>query len=239
MKKIIPNTITLLSLLSACLAIYCSFHPLEDMGCGTPGYKFAFYFILLSAVADFCDGLAARLLGAQSELGVQLDSLSDVVAFGVAPAMLLLNLFQACGAPRWLCLLCLLIPLMGALRLARFNTDKTQTTSFLGLPIPSCALFCIGLAALTVSTGGVGLYAAAGCVAAIALLMVVPVRMYSLKMKNFRLVDNLLRYILLVVAALCLWFFGWEGFFYIIAYYVISSFIVGLFPVTKIETPQD
>lgn len=98
MKKYIPNTITLLNLLSGCMAIYCAFRPLQYFG-GTPGYMYAFYFILLAAAADFCDGLCARLLGTYSDLGKQLDSLSDLVSFGVAPAMLLMNLFEA-GAPQ-------------------------------------------------------------------------------------------------------------------------------------------
>ncbi len=229
MTKYIPNTITLLNLLFGFMGIYCAFHCTETFG-STPGYMMSFYCILLAAVADFCDGLCARLLGAYSELGKQLDSLSDLVSFGVAPAFLLFNLFRAGHAPLWVSLLCMLIPMMGALRLARFNIDPDQASTFKGLPIPSCALFCIGLAAITAQTPtGVNLWAAAGSVVAIALLMVAPVKMYSLKFKHLGLKGNLLRYSLVIAAVLCIGLAGWQGLYYLIGYYVISSFIANLF----------
>lgn len=228
MKKYIPNTITLLNLLFGVMGIYCAFHVTDTIG-GVPGWKMCFYCILLAAVADFCDGLAARLLGAYSELGKQLDSLSDLVSFGVAPAMLLFNLFEKSGAPLWASLLCLLIPAMGALRLGRFNIDASQATTFRGLPIPSCALFCIGLASMLTSPSGVNLIAAAGSVVLVALLMVAPVKMYSLKFKSLAISGNILRYSLLAVALIGLVALGWQGLYYIIGYYVISSFIANLF----------
>lgn len=228
MKKYIPNTITLLNLLSGCMAVYCAFHPLDTLG-GHPGYIMAFCFIMLAAVADFCDGLAARLLGAYSDLGKQLDSLSDLVSFGVAPAMILFNLFQTGGAPLWICMLCLLIPACGALRLAKFNIDDSQSTVFRGLPIPAAALFCIGLGAMTATGAGVNLYAAAGCVVAVALLMVAPVDMYSLKFKSLALKGNIMRWLLVIIAISCILLLGWEGLFYLIAYYAVSSFVCNLF----------
>lgn len=226
--KYIPNTITLLNLLFGCVGLYCAFHCTEIIG-GIPGYMLCFYCILMAAVADFFDGLCARLLGAYSDLGKQLDSLSDLVSFGVTPAMLLFNLFEAGGAPLWVKLLTLLIPAMGALRLAKFNIDPSQATTFTGMPIPSCALFCIGLAAITAQTPtGVNLYAAAGSVIAIALLMVAPVRMYSLKFKTLALKGNLLRYSLAIAAILCIGLWGWQGLYYLIGYYAVSSFIANI-----------
>lgn len=227
--KYIPNTITLLNLLFGCVGIYFAFNCTQMFGT-TPGYMMCFYCILLAAVADFCDGLSARLLGAYSELGKQLDSLSDLVSFGVAPAMLLLNLFREGGAPWWVSLLCLLIPMMGALRLARFNIDPEQATTFKGLPIPGAALFCIGLAAITaMNPTGVNLWAAAGSVIAIALLMVAPVSMYSLKFSSLALKGNMLRYALIIVAIICISVWGWQGLYYLIGYYVVSAFIANLF----------
>lgn len=227
--KYIPNSITILNLLFGCMGIYCAFHCTETIG-STPGYILCFYCILLAAVADFCDGLCARMLGAYSELGKQLDSLSDLVSFGVAPAMLLLNLFQQGGAPLPVCLLTLLIPAMGALRLGRFNIDPSQATTFKGMPIPACALFCIGLAAITAETpSGVNMYAASGSVIAIALLMVAPVKMYSLKFKSLSLKDNILRYMLAIAAVICIAACGWQGLYYLIGYYAVSSFITNLF----------
>lgn len=229
MKKIIPNTITLLNLLFGFMALYCAFHPMQMFG-STPAYLMCFYCILLAAVADFFDGLSARLLKAYSDLGKQLDSLSDLVSFGVAPAALLFNLFEAGGMSFGLCMVCALIPLMAALRLARFNIDPEQATTFKGLPVPACALFCIGLAAMLVFTPtGINLIAGIGSVVAIALLMVAPVKMYSLKFKSLAPKGNLLRYSLIVVAIVCISLFGWEGLYYTIGYYVISSFIANLF----------
>lgn len=232
MKKLIPNTITLINLLSGCMAIVCASHPLETIG-GHPAYALAFCFILLAAVADFMDGLSARMLGEYSQLGKQLDSLSDLVSFGVAPAMLLYNLMTEAGAPMWSRLPCMLIPLCGAIRLARFNIDTTQTHSFKGLPIPAAALFCIGLAAILASENGVNLYAATGCVVAIALIMTAPVRMYSFKVADFGMRSNLLPLSLMAVSATCIAVWGWSGLFYAVGYYILSAFVHSTFTQTE------
>lgn len=224
MKKYIPNTITLINLLSGCMAIICASAPLEEIS-SYPAYIISFCFILLASVADFMDGLSARMLGKYSPLGKQLDSLSDMVSFGVAPAMLLSGLMSAAGAPLWSRLLCLLIPACGALRLARFNIDTTQTHSFKGLPIPAAALFCIGLASIIASENGANLYATVGCVIAISAIMVAPVRMYSFKLTNFKLRSNLLPLSLVAVSVICIYTCGWTGLFYSVAYYILSAFI--------------
>lgn len=234
MTKYIPNTITLINLLSGCMAIVCACHPLAVYN-ALPAYLYAFSFILLAAVADFMDGLSARLLGKYSQLGKQLDSLSDMVSFGVAPAMILYNMLNEAGAPYWSCMLCLAIPLCGALRLARFNIDSSQTHSFKGLPIPSAALFCIGLASIISTENGVNLYAASGCIIAISLLMLAPVRMYSFKMTSFKIKDNLLPLSLVAVGVVCILTMGWQGLFYTVLYYVVSAFVSNLF----IHTQED
>lgn len=231
MKKYIPNTITLINLLSGCMAIMCATKPLEMIS-GHPAYIIVFCFILLASIADFLDGLSARLLGKYSPLGKQLDSLSDLVSFGVAPAMLLSNLMMEAGAPLWSRLLCLLIPACGALRLARFNIDTTQTHSFRGLPIPAAALFCIGLAAMLASPTGVNLYAAVGCVIAVSVIMVSPVRMYSFKLSNLKFKENLLPFSLVIVTVVCVWWQGFAGLFYAIAYYILSAFVAATFTLT-------
>lgn len=228
MKKYIPNTITLINLLSGCLAIMCAAAPLEMIS-GRPAYIIAACFILLAAVADFMDGLSARMLGEYSPLGKQLDSLSDLVSFGVAPAMLLSNVMSEAGAPLWSRLLCLLLPVCGSLRLAKFNIDTTQTHSFKGLPIPASALFIIGLTFIVASETGANLYATVGCVVMISILMVAPIRMYSFKLTNCTLRGNLLPLSLVLVAIVCLCMFGWVGLFYTVGYYVISAFISSLF----------
>lgn len=234
MKKYIPNTITLINLLSGCMAIICACNPLEMIG-GYPAYIIAFCFILLASVADFMDGLSARILGEYSPLGKQLDSLSDLVSFGVAPCLVLLNLLLAAGAPLWGRLMCLIIPMCGALRLARFNIDTTQTHSFRGMPIPAAALFTIGLSAMLASDTGANFYATMGCVLITGLLMVAPMRMYSFKISNFSLRENILPLSLVIVAVVCICLFGWVGLFYTVGYYILSSFVSSLF----VRVPAD
>lgn len=224
----IPNAVTCLNLLCGCMAVICAFSPLEKM-CGLYGYQACFLFILGGALADFLDGFFARLLKAFSPLGADLDSLSDLITFGVAPAMLIYNIFVASPAEEWMRWSALLIPLFGALRLARFNVDASQATEFRGLPIPSCALFCIGLVDIMVSPSGFNPWAAVGCVVFIAFMMVAPLRMMSLKFKGFApRGTNLMRYFLLAAAAVCLSLWHWTGLLIAICVYIILSFIVNL-----------
>ena len=126
----IPNTITSLNLLSGCFATVYALNG---------NFKCAFLFIIAGAVFDFCDGLAARALKAYSPMGKELDSLADMVTFGVAPAMILYR-FQAESG--FLIYLPLLIAVFSGLRLAKFNIDTRQSENFIGLATPSCALIC-------------------------------------------------------------------------------------------------
>ena len=126
-KNNIPNSITCLNLLCGALAIVVAFDPFSTTAVmGLKGYQLAFVFIALGAVADFCDGLVARLIHAVSALGKELDSLSDCVTFGLAPAMILFNVMVPAGCPQWMCYAALIIPVFGALRLARFNVDTNH-----------------------------------------------------------------------------------------------------------------
>lgn len=235
--RIIPNTVTCVNLLCGCMALVCSFMPLEPFG-GVDGYKAAFLFILGGVVADFFDGFCARVLNVYSPIGADLDSLSDLVTFGVAPSMLIFNLFAVSPAPYWMRWMCLIIPLCGALRLARFNVDASQTTSFKGLPIPSCALFCIGLADIMVSSSGFNPYATLGCVVFIAILMVMPMRMISLKFKGYAVKGaNIPRYLLLLAAAVCLCLWQWTGLLIAICFYILVSFF-GNFVISAPEAEE-
>lgn len=139
MKKHIPNCITLLNLLCgscACiLAMWQQYYP-------------AFLFIIASAAFDFLDGFFARLLNAYSETGKQLDSLSDLVSFGLAPSLMLFNWYLNSGAEHTaFAYIALLIVLFAALRLARFNVDTRQSVDFTGLPVPAAAMIAAPLAA--------------------------------------------------------------------------------------------
>lgn len=135
--KHIPNTITSMNLLCGVLGVIASLNGRIEQ---------AFLLMILASVFDFCDGLAARLLKAYSDIGKELDSLADDVSFGVLPAVML---FMVCTTQvpivRYIPLL---LAAFSALRLAKFNLDERQHSSFIGLPTPACAMICGSLATL-------------------------------------------------------------------------------------------
>ncbi len=227
MKKIrnnIPNAITSLNLLCGSFACIAAFRCLEPSCGGLKGYELAFVFIAVAALADFFDGLVARLLHAVSGIGKELDSLADLVSFGLAPAMVLYNLMLAHGAGHW-ALLAMLLPVFGALRLARFNVDTNQATTFTGLPIPANAIFWIGFTAWY-AAHPVLLWAVLALVIVLSLLMVCNLRMFSLKMHNLSsLKQNWAQYLLVVAAVAFIVFLGLPGLAAVIALYVLLSII--------------
>lgn len=224
----IPNSITCINLLAGCMAIVSASHATSELW-GMPAYQWAFIFIAIGAVADFLDGLVARTLHAYSNLGKELDSLCDLVTFGVAPAVIILNLFLQNSPTPELAWASLLIPVAGALRLARFNIDTRQTTSFIGLPIPANAIFWIGYAALFIQEDVKMLgewYWFLPILIVECWLMNSPVRIFSLKFKNLKLKENFARYLLIVAAAVCCFTLGLGGLLWLIVFYVLLSFTV-------------
>ncbi len=202
----IPNCITLTNLLCGVGSIISSL-VYNDL-------QMAFIFIIASAVADFCDGFAARLLKQYSALGVQLDSLADMVSFGVAPAIAMSVL---CGQmpsafglnELWseiLCYIPLVVAALSALRLAKFNIDETQKEEFEGLPTPGSAILLVSIAMLcerynlTIDLEWLVLISVL-----VAAMLISPVRMFSFKFKSWRWSDNKLRYIFLLscILAIC------------------------------------
>lgn len=221
----IPNSITCVNILAGCLAIAVASRGEESLW-GLLAYQWAFIFIAIGAVADFCDGFAARSLKAYSELGKELDSLCDLVTFGVAPAMIIFNLFLDSGRDPWVAWAAMLIPIAGAVRLARFNIDTRQSVTFIGLPIPANAIFWIGYAAMFATEGAMFLSAWYWFLPILVVecwLMNSGVRMYSLKFKSLSFSENYPR-ILLVAAtiALCV-FFGTAGLLWLIVFYILLS----------------
>lgn len=224
MKKHIPNTITCLNLLSGLVAIILAFNP--TMGWGPlSAQSWAFIFIAAAALFDFCDGFAARLLKAYSPMGKELDSLCDLVSFGLAPAFLVMNAMLASGASLWASMGSLFIAVMGALRLAKFNVDTRQTTSFVGLPIPANALFWIGFLGWMRVHGYPGTAATLIIVAIVSLLMVSELKMFSLKFANLSLRENLRRYVILLAAVVFLLTDGLAGLAWTIVLYVLISLL--------------
>ena len=219
----IPNTITCLNLLSGAMAVILSFHLKEEF-CGLPALTLAFIFIGAAAVFDFCDGAAARALKAYSALGKELDSLSDLVSFGLAPAMLIFNSMEIFGAGAW-SFAALFIAVMGALRLAKFNIDDRQATSFLGLPIPANAIFWVGALAWIDGHGFPPVWVMMVLIASTGLLMVSNLPMFSLKFKNFNLRENIRRYALILAAVLFVIYDGVAGLAWTIVFYLVLSLV--------------
>ena len=192
----IPNTITSLNLLSGCFATIFALQG---------NFTTAFLCIIAGAVCDFCDGLAARALKAYSPMGKELDSLADMVTFGVAPAMIMYR-FQA--EANFLVYLPLLIAVFSGLRLAKFNIDTRQSENFIGLATPSCALICGSLIYaseiypalhdfLTAESYIVPMLSLVLCY-----LLVCEIPMFSFKFKSLKWEENKSRFIFLALSTI-------------------------------------
>ena len=201
--KNIPNSVTCLNLFSGCIASVAAFNA---------EFETAAVFIALAAIFDFLDGMLARLLKAYSPLGKELDSLADLISFGMAPALLVfsylkLSTFWATGfLADYLPYTAFLIAVFSGLRLAKFNIDTRQTTSFIGLPVPANALFWVG----TCFYSG---------------LLVSEIPMFSLKFKNLSFKDNYIRYLLIAGAVVLIVVFGVSGLAATIGLYLILSIL--------------
>ena len=131
--KHIPNTITSMNLLCGVMGVISVFN--GDL-------EAAFYLMLAGAACDFCDGLAARLLKAYSPMGKELDSLADLITFGLLPSIMLYKCMDIYHPGEWFCYIPLVIVVFSALRLAKFNIDERQSENFIGLATPACAMIC-------------------------------------------------------------------------------------------------
>ena len=228
----IPNCITLCNLLCGIGSIICSL-VYNDL-------RLAFILVIASAVFDFCDGFAARLLKQYSAVGVQLDSLADMVSFGVAPAI---AMSVICGQMPsafelndiWsevLCYIPLIVALLSALRLAKFNVDESQKEEFEGLPTPASAILLLSLAALceqyslTIELEWLVLISVI-----VAMLLVSPIRMFSLKFHEWGLGnnDNRIRYAFLLVSCLLINLLRLYAIPLIIVLYIVISAIRWIF----------
>ena len=212
------------NLLSGCIAVFMAFHIGREY-CGLDAIYWTWIAIGAAAVFDFCDGASARIFDAYSTLGKELDSLSDLVSFGVAPGMMILNIMAAHADAPLLSAFAFLIPLAGAFRLAKFNVDDSQTSSFRGLPIPANAIFWIGLSDWILKYGYPTTAVMICVIVAVSALMVANCRMFSLKFHNFELRENFRRYVLLIAAALFIIFRGVSGLMWTIVLYAFISFL--------------
>ncbi len=166
----------------------------------------------------------ARLLHAYSDMGRELDSLSDLVSFGLAPtAMVYTAITEAAGGFTWWAIVSLLIAVCGALRLARFNIDPGQATTFTGLPIPANAIFWIGMTAWIAAHGCPPMWVVAMIILCESLLMMSSLRMTSLKFKTFGWRENFRRYVLIIAAVMFLLTSGLPGLMWTILFYILMS----------------
>jgi len=234
MKRHLPNLITLLNLACGTVAIVLT---LEGQ------WRWAVYLVLAAAVFDFLDGLSARMLNAYSETGKQLDSLADMVSFGVLPAVFIYTLFKNLflNQPddagsiyanlQWVVLASvLLVPAFSAIRLARFNSEEDQGAFFHGLPTPAHALFWTGIFWQMMQSGSLfgtplNLFFMWAIMLIMAFHMILPVPMYSLKFEHFRLRGNLIRYLLLFLSLVILLSVGWGGLSLVILLYIMLSLL--------------
>ena len=226
----VPNFLTLANLVAGALAVVFA---LRDHA-----YDLSLMLIIVAAVCDFFDGFAARLLKQQSPLGVQLDSLADDISFGLAPAVVMYDLYCHTssyyafseGVMSYLGYLCFIVAAFSALRLAKFNIDTTQSSEFEGLPTPANALMLMSLAALAHS-GDVALYQEHILVVSLSasFLLISPIRMFALKFKSFKLADNKLRYGFILAALLLIIFFTKYSVVAIIVLYIVLSTLRWMF----------
>ncbi|MDH8702556.1 CDP-diacylglycerol--serine O-phosphatidyltransferase [Dysgonomonadaceae bacterium PH5-43] len=195
--KNVPNIITCLNLFAGCMACV--------MALRFDNYTGAFVFIILASVFDFLDGFAARLLKAYSKLGAELDSLADVVSFGLAPGCVMysyLNTLSTQVNLPELPFLAFLIPIFSALRLAKFNIDTRQTDSFLGLPVPANGIFWASFAPAVLGCSQqnpvLWIILMLILILVFCLLMVSEIPMFSLKFKSFKWKGNEWPFLLLL-----------------------------------------
>ena len=204
MKHYIPNSISLINLFCGCCALVSILYGL---------FIEAFWFLFAGAAADFLDGMIARWLKVKSALGKELDSLADMVSFGVVPGMIIYMLLvghdasgnvtfslQLNAAPAFI------LTLFAALRLAKFNIDTRQAENFIGLPTPSCAMFTTGLM-LIYHFDSFGLrdfvsnpYFLYGCVILFSYLLVSEIPMFSFKFTALKWKGNEIKFIFAAIA---------------------------------------
>lgn len=238
LKQHIPNAITLLNLLSGVIALVYVFNDNLEM---------AFFWVCMGIFFDFWDGFAARVLKVSSEVGLQLDSLADMVTSGVVPGLVMYkmiaeiqqnnpemhNLSAEANYMGILPYFGFLITLGSAMRLAKFNVDTRQTDCFIGLPTPANALFILSIPMITLTTDKEILidwlsnpYVLLGISLFSAFIMNANIRLFSLKTKNKTLKDNKVGLLFLGISALLLLLTRFEAIPVIILLYIVTSVLV-------------
>lgn len=228
-KKHVPNTITLLNLFCGCIALIFAMHR---------SFEMAFVFVSLGIFLDFFDGFFARLFKVSSPLGLQLDSLADMVTSGVVPGLVMYQLMLSNATPvassylQWFPYLGFIITLGSCYRLANFNIDTRQTDSFIGLPTPANALFILSLPLVLKNTDSlflIEILTDQGILLLIAIasayMLNAEIPLFSLKIKSFNFAKNKLQIVFLLLSVLLLICFQYLGIPLVILMYVLLSVI--------------
>ncbi len=247
--KQIPNLFTLLNLFLGCIAIVFTLQNGILINVSAEGTELldipekiwmASLFIGLAAIVDFLDGFVARLFKATSEFGKQLDSLADVVSFGVAPAMIIYQFLRLSYAQEdggveislfWLVPV-FVLPCAAAWRLARFNLDASQSFSFKGLPVPAVGLLVASLPLIYWNVNAPWVYNLLlnkwflyGLVLVLSYLMISTIPLMAMKFKDYSWQNNLPRYLLIVIAVLAIVLLKWLSVPVIVLAYVLLSLL--------------
>ena len=222
MSKHIPNLLTISNLICGCIALYFTFQG---------ELVFTAYLIGLAAIFDFMDGAAARLLNVSNPIGKELDSLADMVSFGLVPGSVVFHLLEESTLSQY-SFIALLIPVFSAFRLAKFNVDENQNENFIGLPTPANCLVFVSIPLITTfnSESTIAyLFEIPEILLIITILMslalVSRINMFSLKFKNLKFQDNKFRFFLITISIILLTWLEFSAIPIIILLYIMMSIV--------------
>lgn len=222
MSKHIPNLLTILNLICGCIALYFTFQ--DEL-------VFTAYLIGLAVIFDFMDGAAARFLNVSNPIGKELDSLADMVSFGLVPGAIVFHLLEVSTLSQY-SFMALTIPIFSALRLAKFNVDKNQNQNFIGLPTPANCLVFISIPLITTfnSESTIAyLFKIPEILLVITILMslalVSRINLFTLKFKNLKFQDNKFRFLLITMSIVLITFIEFSAIPIIILIYIMMSII--------------
>ena len=226
MIKFIPNLFTLLNLSSGCIGVVFAF---------STDLRMASIMIFISLILDYFDGAAARLLDARSPIGKELDSLADLISFGLLPGIIAYVMLHAGDYSSW-AYISFLITVFSAYRLAKFNIDERQTTSFIGLPTPANALFwsSFPLVIMGEAETGVGFFLQGimseplfmiVCIFMFSYLLIAELPLFSLKFKNLSWNDNKERHSFLLTSLILFLILSYYALPFIILLYLLISLV--------------
>ncbi len=222
MSKYIPNLLTILNLICGCIALYFTFQ--DEL-------VLTAYLIGFAVIFDFMDGAAARLLNVSNPIGKELDSLADMVSFGLVPGAVIFNLLEESTLSQY-SYIALIIPIFSAYRLAKFNVDENQNENFIGLPTPANCLVFISIPLISTfnSESTIAyLFEIPEILLIITILMsmalVSRINLFSLKFKNLKFKDNKFRFIFITMSIILLTFIEFSAIPIIILIYMMMSIV--------------